>query len=140
MIDFENRTNTTVNIEPLQRIADELNCTNIELILTDDADMKHINREFRNIDTATDVLSFPYEPMPHAPLGSIVISLDAVTRVSDAMGHSFDDELTLLFIHGVLHLMGYDHETDEGEMRCEESRLILQFHLPKSLIIRNEES
>lgn len=139
MIDFENRTQRNVNMTPLHRIAQELNVENIELILTDDADIRALNKEYRHIDKATDVLSFPLEPIPMGSLGSIVISLDTVSRVSNVLEHTFDDELQLLFIHGLLHLMGYDHESDNGEMRREEARLIAQFQLPESLIIRNEE-
>ncbi len=73
MIDFENRTQYSIDIAPLQRIAEELHAENIELILTDDLDIRALNKEYRNIDTATDVLSFPLEPMPMSPLGSIII-------------------------------------------------------------------
>ena len=139
MIDFENRTKITVDISPLEAIKEQLGVGDIELIMTDDDDIKKINSEFRSIDKATDVLSFPYEEMPMSPVGSIVISLDYVERVSHELGHSFEDELALLFIHGLLHLMGYDHECDNGEMRHEEKNLIEQFNLPKSLIVRNEE-
>ncbi|RUM61670.1 MAG: rRNA maturation RNase YbeY [Sulfurimonas sp.] len=139
MIDFDNRTDYHVAIDALTPIVDALTTADIELILTNDADISRINGEFRGIAKATDVLSFPYESMPMSPLGSIVISLDAVHRASNTLGHTFEEELLLLLIHGLLHLMGYDHETDRGEMRREEARLIAQFELPKSLIIRNEE-
>ncbi len=139
MIDFENRTGQMIDITLLHRIVTELNIGKVELILTDDADIKKLNKQHRNIDTATDVLSFPLEKMPMSPLGSIVISIDTAHRVSIAMNHTLIDELQLLFIHGLLHLMGYDHESDNGDMRREEARLIKQFDLPKSLIIRTEE-
>ncbi len=140
MIDFENRTKRNVDITPLRHIATDLHIKSVELVLTDDTEIKELNKQYRNIDKATDVLSFPFEPMPMSPLGSIVISIDTADRISKAMGHTFNDELQLLFIHGLLHLMGYDHETDNGEMRCEEARLITQLGLPDSLIIRNEEN
>ncbi len=139
MIDFENRTEIIVDITPLEAIKEYLKVGNIELIVTDDDDIKTINSEFRSVDKATDVLSFGYEEMPMSPVGSIVISLDYVEYVSHELGHSFEDELALLFIHGLLHLMGYDHECDSGEMRRKEEALIKQFNLPKSLIVRNEE-
>jgi len=73
------------------------------------------------------------------PLGSIVISSGFVQERSNELGHSEKDELLLLFIHGLLHLLGYDHEDDNGEMRKREKELILKFDLPSSLIVRTEE-
>jgi len=69
-----------------------------------------------------------------------VISAEYVQKGAQHFGHSCDDELALLFIHGLLHLLGYDHETDQGEMRAKEEALIKNFNLPKSLIVRTEES
>ncbi|MEO1953860.1 MAG: rRNA maturation RNase YbeY, partial [Campylobacterales bacterium] len=82
--------------------------------------------------------TFPYEEMPMIPLGSIVISKDHIEQKAKELNHSLDDELYLLFIHGLLHLLGYDHEVDNGEMREEEEKLIHKFNLPKSLIIRTQ--
>jgi probable rRNA maturation factor len=84
------------------------------------------------------VLSFPLEEMPHLPLGSIVISIDRAKEVSSRLSHDCDDEVALLFIHGLLHLLGYDHESDEGQMREKEASLIKEFDLPNSLILRND--
>ncbi len=70
------------------------------------------------------------------PLGSIIISIDFVEEKSSLYNHSFDEELTLLFIHGLLHLVGYDHEVDDGEHREKEKELIKKFGLPDSLIVR----
>jgi len=72
-------------------------------------------------------------------LGSIVISSSFVEQKADELGHSNQDELSLLFIHGMLHLLGFDHEVDDGEMRSREEKLIRAFDLPKSLIIRTGE-
>lgn len=138
MIELDNQTDKTVDISQLQKIADTLTDKEIELILTDDKTIRQINSEYRQIDKATDVLSFPFDPMPMAPLGSLVISMDHVQKGAETFGHSEDDETALLFIHGLLHLLGYDHECDNGEMRDEERRLIEQFGLPKSLIVRTE--
>jgi probable rRNA maturation factor len=74
--------------------------------------------------------------MPNVPLGSIVISTDFVEKYSKEYNHSYEEEFTLLFIHGLLHLLGYDHETDNGEHREKEEQLIKEFNLPKSLIVR----
>lgn len=138
MIELDNRTSLDINIGILNTIALSLTQREIELIITTDEEIRKINKEYRNIDKGTDVLSFPYEEMPMSPLGSIVISEWHVRIKAKELGHSTSDELTLLFIHGLLHLLGFDHETDNGEMRKEESQLIEQFNLPKSLIIRND--
>lgn len=139
MIELDNRTDKTYNFNLLDKIADILTDQEIELILTDNDEIAEINREFRNIDKATDVLSFPSDPFPGAPIGSIVISIDKVASVALELGHSENDEIALLFIHGMLHLMGYDHEIDSGEMRQQEVELIEKFNLPKSLIVRTLE-
>ena len=138
MIELDNRTNLTVDTSLLQSISDTLTKKEIELIITTSNEIQSINAEYRNIDKATDVLSFPYEEMPMAPIGSIVISEDFVKEKAKDFGHSELDELTLLFIHGLLHLLGYDHEVDGGEMREKESSLIKEFNLPTSLIVRTQ--
>lgn len=139
MIDLDNRTDKNYNFALLEQIAETLSNQEIELILTDNDEISQINREFRNIYKATDVLSFPSDPFPSAPLGSIVISVDKVESVAQELGHTPDDEIALLFIHGMLHLLGFDHETDNGEMRQREAKLVEQFNLPKSLIVRTLE-
>lgn len=138
MIDLDNRTAVSVDIEMLERIAATLSDKDIELILTDDTEMAALNQESRGIAKSTDVLSFPMMEMPGAPLGSIVISEDFVTAGAEKFGHTKDDERALLFIHGMLHLMGYDHEVDNGEMREKEHETLQAFGLPESLIVRTE--
>ena len=139
MIDIDNQTSYEVKTEILEQIANSLTNKEIELIITDNKTIAQINAEYRNIDKATDVLSFPYDAdMPMAPLGSIVISYDFVKEKAAEFGHSQDDEFTLLFIHGLLHILGYDHEVGSGEMRQKEEEIIKNFNLPKSLIVRTE--
>jgi len=138
MIDLDNRTDKNYNFILLEQIAQTLCSREIELILTDNDEIAQINREFRDIDKATDVLSFPSEPFPNAPLGSIIISVDKVQSVAEELGHTPDDEMALLFIHGMLHLLGYDHEVDNGEMRERERELVKEFNLPLSLIVRTQ--
>ena len=106
--------------------------------MTNNEEIQAINKEFRNIDKPTDVLSFPYEKMPFAPLGSIVISYEYVQNIAQKLQHSEQEEFTLLFIHGLLHILGFDHEVDNGEMREKESAIITNYNLPKSLIVRTE--
>lgn len=136
MIDFENQTELEIDISLSQKIAASLTKKDIELILTTSKEMREINKIHRCIDKDTDVLSFPYEDVFMTPLGSIVISSAFVEEKSKELGHSQNDEFTLLFIHGLLHLLGYDHEVDNGEMREMETKLIEKFNLPKSLIVR----
>ncbi|WP_457561392.1 rRNA maturation RNase YbeY [Caminibacter sp.] len=137
MIDFENRTVTPFDVEILKEIYEFLTDKDIELILTTDEEIRELNKIYRNKDKATDVLSFPLEDMPGMPLGSIVISVDTAKKGAEKFGHSLEDEIKLLFIHGLLHLLGYDHETDNGEMRAKEEEIIKHFNLPESLIIRS---
>ena len=138
MIDFENRTNFEFNVKELNDIYNYLTDKDIELILTTDREIQELNKTHRQKDKPTDVLSFPLENLPGMPLGSIIISIDTAKKGSDEFGHSLENEIKLLFIHGLLHLLGYDHEIDNGEMREKEKELIEKFNLPKSLVIRNE--
>jgi probable rRNA maturation factor len=84
----------------------------INIVLADDALVQELNRRYRGIDAPTDVLSFPYEE--EDLWGEVVISLDTCRRQAEERGHSFERELSILIIHGVLHLLGYDDETEEG--------------------------
>jgi len=138
MIELDNRTSLHVNTPLFEKITQSLTDKEIELIITTDTEIQEINAAHRGINKATDVLSFPYEPMPMSPLGSIVISEEFVKNRAKMLGHSNDDEMALLFIHGVLHLLGYDHEIDNGEMREKEAALIKEWQLPTSLIVRTE--
>ncbi len=138
MIDFENKSSLEFDINSLQDIYKYLTDKDLELILTTDEEIQKLNKTHRQKDKPTDVLSFPLENMPSMPLGSIVISVDTAKKGADEFGHSIEDEIKLLFIHGLLHILGYDHETDNGEMREKEKEIIEKFNLPKSLVIRNE--
>ena len=73
-------------------------------------------------------------------LGSVVINLDLVEMKAAQLGHGTDDETALLFTHGLLHVLGFDHESDDGQMRVKECEIIEKFRLPKSLIVRAEGS
>jgi len=79
-----------------------------------DKKIRELNRQFRGMDKATDVLSFPAGEKTN--LGDIAVSVDTATRQAKETGLSFDDEIAQLILHGLLHLSGYDHETDNGEM------------------------
>lgn len=138
MIDLDNRTEKKYDFETIKAITASLSHLEVELILTHNDEIAQINGEFRGIKKPTDVLSFPNDPFPGAPLGTIIISVDKVSEIAQELGHSENDELTLLFIHGMLHLLGMDHEIDKGEMRVQEERLVQKFSLPLSLIVRTQ--
>lgn len=138
MIDLENNTEFEIDISILEKIANSLTKKDIELMVVKNDEIQELNKEHRKIDKATDVLSFPMDfDFVNMPLGSIVISTDFVQKKSKEYGHSFNEEFSLLFIHGILHLLGYDHEVDNGEHRAKEEELIKEFKLPDSLIVRN---
>ncbi len=134
---FENNTDFDIDLKLAHTICQDLQIAEIELILTNNDEIHEINLATRGKDSPTDVLSFPYENMPNVPLGSIVISYDYIVKYTQQYLHSLEDEFYLLFIHGVLHLLGYDHECDDGEHRQKEEELIEKYNLPKSLIVRN---
>lgn len=109
----------------------------IELIFVDSAKMQEINKESRNIDKTTDVLSFPLIDTPNNKIGgSIVINLELAKTMCDKFSHTLDEEIAILFLHGLLHIMGYDHEKDNGEMRELEKKLSVKFGIKNSLIFR----
>jgi probable rRNA maturation factor len=116
----------------------------VEVLLTSDAELKRLNRSFRGKNKATDVLSFPAFipedfpagfPMPDTA-GDLAISLETAARQAAAFGHSLEDEVRILLLHGLLHLSGLDHETDNGEMAAREAKLRDQLRLPNGLIAR----
>ncbi|EAJ0336159.1 rRNA maturation RNase YbeY [Campylobacter lari] len=128
-----------MDISFLEKIAQKMSDQNIELVLVDEKTMYEINLNQRGVDKTTDVLSFPLVQNCENLLGSIVINLDEVSKKAMEYKHSNEEEMALLFIHAMLHLQGYDHEVDQGQMRQKEQEWIEYFKLPKSLIIRTQE-
>lgn len=139
MLTILNETNIDIDVSLLEKIANSLSSKDVECMLVDDMYMKEINKEQRGIDKSTDVLSFPLDDVPLAPLGSIVINLELAKDISEKLNHPLQSEAELLFIHGMLHLLGFDHEIDDGKMREKEKELIGKFNLPLSLIDRTLE-
>jgi len=91
----------------------------VNVLVTGDARVRELNRSYRRVDAPTDVLSFPGgEDLPTGGrwLGEVVISLDTARRQAVELGHGELEELEELLLHGILHLLGYDHEQDGGEM------------------------
>ncbi len=137
MVEIENSTPLRIDRDIIDKITDLLTDKDVELLIVDNETIQKLNQEHRGIDRPTDVLSFPLADNPSNMLGSIVISADKVLEAAKEYGHTPQEELALLYIHGLLHLLGYDHEVDEGQMRQKEKELIEQFGLPPSLIVRN---
>jgi len=102
--------------------------------IVSDARVRALNRKFRRKDKETDVLSFPAEEPGY--LGDVVISSGVAARQARAAGHSLPTELRVLALHGLLHLLGYDHERDDGQMARLERRLRRQGGLQEGLIER----
>ncbi|MHB1701877.1 MAG: rRNA maturation RNase YbeY [Acidobacteriaceae bacterium] len=108
----------------------------VHVLLSDDAALRRLNKVFRKKDKATDVLSFPAAEGFADIAGDLAISLETAARQAAEHGHSLKEEVRILLLHGLLHLSGYDHETDAGEMAAEEARLRSELGLPTGLIER----
>jgi probable rRNA maturation factor len=113
----------------------------VTVLLADDARLKELNRAWRRKNKPTDVLSFPAAAVPGTKpgdgiAGDLAISMETAARQAAEHGHSLDEELRILMLHGVLHLAGMDHEVDGGEMRAHESDLRTKLKLPAGLIER----
>lgn len=104
------------------------------VVVERDERVRELNRSFRAVDRPTDVLSFPDGEGGY--LGDIVISAGVAARQAAGQGHSVEEELKVLALHGLLHLAGYDHETDSGEMLAAEERLRSRYGLDRGLIGR----
>lgn len=108
----------------------------VTVLLADDARVKELNRSFRGKNKPTDVLSFPAAANGEGASGDIAISVETASRQAVEHGHTLSEELRILLLHGMLHLSGLDHESDEGEMRSREQELRTKFGLPHGLIER----
>ena len=109
----------------------------LSIVLADDATVQRLNQQYRGVDAPTDVLSFGQQgadiPSPadgETHLGDVVISLDTARRQADEYGVPLNDEVSHLVVHGVLHLLGYDHETpdDASVMRAREDAILGEAH------------
>jgi probable rRNA maturation factor len=127
----------------LTRVAPASARGEVTVALVSDRRMRALNRSFRGKDAPTDVLSFPVVPGEdplHAAdrsLGDIVIAAGIAARQAKAAGHALGTELRVLALHGLLHLLGYDHETDDGRMARAEARLRKKGGLEAGLIARS---
>ena len=114
------------NTDTANSASENFNTENSEGKSSDDENLKNEN--------------FNGENFAPVLLGSVVINLDLVELKAAQLGHGRDDETALLFTHGLLHVLGFDHESDDGQMRAKECEIIEKFRLPKSLIVRTEGS
>ncbi len=113
----------------LATLGREVTHREIGAAIVSDAEIRRLNRRYRKIDKATDVLSF--EP------DDLVISADTARRQARAFGHSIEEEMKVLALHGALHLMGHDHEHDGGRMARLERRWRRKLGLPLALTERS---
>ena len=121
--------------ETLDQQIHETEDKSFNVAFVSDAKMRELNKNFRGKDKTTDVLSFPFEPDEFTQtdefLGDIVISAEQAKRQASENKLDFETEIKQLILHGVLHLCGYDHETDDGEMNKRELALRDRFKLEK---------
>jgi len=111
----------------------------VNVLITSNSELRSLNRRFLAIDKPTDVLSFPAGPeSPQNFAGEIAISAEIASRNARMLGHPISAELKILILHGILHLRGYDHERDQGQMANVEQRLRQKLRLPVGLIQRTE--
>lgn len=109
----------------------------VNVLVTSSQELRTLNNSFRGKDKATDVLSFP-AGSGNGLAGDIAISAQIAVQNAKQLGHSAADEIKILALHGVLHLAGYDHEREDGEMERKEARLRKTFGLPVGLIERSQ--
>jgi probable rRNA maturation factor len=120
--------------------------TSLSIVFTDDAHIAALNLQFRGVDAPTDVLSFPADPPPvvipeEAPyLGDLVIAYPYAAAQFEREGHKLDDGLALLVVHGMLHLLGYDHDTDanRAEMWAAQDEALKILNIPLSIVPKLE--
>jgi len=135
MIDIINRQRVRkISAEPLREFVGrslkliKRESHDVSIVFVSDPTIRKLNRQFRRKNYTTDVLSFPnhaepFEPQGEKTLGEIVISVDRAAAQAKENGLSFSGEVEQLILHGLLHLCGYDHETDNGEMNRLELKL-----------------
>lgn len=111
----------------------------VSVMITSSREMQRLNQQFRSKDKPTDVLSFPAPAEArNGQAGDVAISAEIAKENARRLGHEAAEEIRILMLHGVLHLAGYDHENDHGEMARKEQQLRKALRLPTGLIERAE--
>jgi probable rRNA maturation factor len=112
--------------------------SDVTIAITDDESITELNRQYRDVDGPTDVLSFPMDAMPgDVPyLGDLVIAYPYASAQAAREGHTLDDSLTLLVVHGMLHLLGYDHDTPErrADMWTAQEAALIALGIPVEIV------
>ncbi len=119
-----NRTKNKIDVDKIVELSNNIlseenlleKNSYINIVITDDEEMTEYNKKFRNKDGPTDVLSFEYG-LNEETIGDIVVSYETVARQAPEYNNSMETELYLMIIHGILHLLGYDHEKNEKEAK-----------------------
>ncbi len=114
--------------------------TEVDITIVDDEEIHMLNRDYRNVDRPTDVLSFALdEESEEEPelLGDIIISAETASRQAEEFGHGLEREIVYLAVHGLLHLLGYDHMTDEDKavMRAKEEEALREIRLSEEFLV-----
>ena len=123
--------------------------TEVDITIVDDEEIHMLNRDYRNVDRPTDVLSFALDeeseeepevvggPEEHL-LGDIIISAETAARQAEEFGHGLEREIVYLAVHGLLHLLGYDHMTDEDKvvMRAKEEEALREIRLSEEFLVQ----
>jgi probable rRNA maturation factor len=142
MITIESSFETTLSASGLTRFLNHARVAiglrgAVDVLLTGDSTLRQLNKSFRGKNKSTDVLSFP-APAAFASkhAGDLAISLETAARQATTYGHALRDEVRILLLHGLLHLSGEDHETDDGKMAAREVALRRELRLPTTLIER----
>jgi probable rRNA maturation factor len=145
-IELPSSFETTLSVSGLTRFLNRVRTAvglkgAVDVLLTGDSTLRQLNKDFRGKNKSTDVLSFP-APTAFAKkhAGDLAISLETAARQARAHGHPLPDEVKILILHGLLHLSGEDHETDDGEMATREANLRRELRLPTTLIERTTQT
>jgi probable rRNA maturation factor len=109
----------------------------VSVMIAGNREIRALNVRFKGMDRPTDVLSFPAPSFVRGFSGDIAISSDFAATNARKLGHRISDEIRILALHGILHLAGYDHENDNGEMARREQLMRKKLNLPTGLIERN---
>lgn len=138
-ISIENRSSARLARGPLEAFAGKVRTAlrlkgGVAILISSNDELRRLNRDFRGKDKPTDVLSFPSDLRGHA--GDIAISAEIAAESARQRRLTVTEETKVLILHGLLHLAGYDHETDDGEMARKEQMLRRRFGLTESLIAR----
>lgn len=155
LVDVQNDNQYAVNLPRLQAAAGQVLSqhdvspdTSLTIVFVEDAYIQSLNRQFRDVDAPTDVLSFPADAPPVAIddeppyIGDLVIAYPYTSAQAAREGHTLDDSLALLVVHGTLHLLGYDHDTpaNRADMWTAQEAALLALGISPAIVPALEEA